>query len=70
MQITSSQQLRRAFWADHPTADRRQVRDYSGGGHMYKADTRTAWVEYVDHMARDGRISDRLAQSATLERTQ
>jgi len=65
--ITSQKQLRAAFWAAHPAADRKRITDYEGTGKMYRTDTRTAWVEYVDAMSRDNQISQALASRATLE---
>ena len=62
-QITTIRNLRMAFWHDHPSADRKRWRDGT-----YKADTRMAWCDYIDALARDGIISEALASRATLER--
>ncbi len=63
-QITNQRDLRKAFWeqagvlADFYKASHRQ-NDYS-------ATVRCDWCDYVDRMARDGAISEALAQRATL----
>ena len=66
-EFTNQRALRAAFWTAHPNLPRRMVRDYSGKGKMYPTDTRVAWVEWIDYMQRDGRISQELANRATLE---
>lgn len=65
--ITTQKELRAAFWAAHPDASRRIIRDYAGTGRMYCTDTRVAWCDYVDLMARSGEISEALADRATLQ---
>ncbi len=60
-QITNVRDLRRAFWEAHPTAVRRKYRNGD-----YPVDTRMAFVDYVDHCARDGTIGERLASRVTL----
>lgn len=64
--ITTQKALRAAFWAAHPDASRRLIRDYTGTGRMYCTDTRVAWCDYVDSMARSGQVSQALAARATL----
>jgi len=62
--ITTQRDLRKAFWAQtgaladfyHPSL---RQNDYS-------ATVRCEWCAYVDDMARDGFISEALAQRATL----
>jgi len=44
----------------------RKIRDYSGNGRMHNTDTRCAFVDYVDMLARSGEISESLAQRVTL----
>ena len=68
--LTSSRAVRAAFWRDCaglPGVKRRRIRDYSGDGKMYNTDTRCAFTNYVDSLARDGAISDDLAQRVTLD---
>jgi hypothetical protein len=59
--ITNEKDLRRAFWESHPNASKRTLRDGD-----YVTDTRIAFVEYVDALARDGVITEELAQRVTL----
>ena len=65
--ITTLRALRRAFWQAHPTLPRRRIRDYTGRGLMHATDTRCAWVDFIDAMARDGQIGNTLASRATLD---
>ena len=60
--ITTVARLRASFWANHS----RLVRVPGRTQNDYPVDTRMAWVEYVDAMARDGSISEALARRATL----
>lgn len=60
--ITTQRALRAEFWARHPFLRRRPGETQND----YPADTRVAWVEYVDTCARCGRITEALAQRATL----
>lgn len=63
---TTQKQVRRAFWQAHPEADRRKITDYAGTGKMYRTDTRTAFVDFVESLRRDDQISPELAQRVTL----
>ena len=65
--ITRARTIRSEFWRMHPALRRRRVRDYSGSGLMYPTDTRIAFCEFVDFLYRSGCISERLAQSVTLD---
>lgn len=58
--ITTQAEMRREFWRQHPDLDRRKVKG------DYKTDTRIAWCDFIEHMARSGQISEALAQRATL----
>ena len=62
--FTSQAVLRRQFWLDHPSL-RPQYRS-AKRQNEYPTDTRMAWCDYVEAMARDGNISDALAGRATL----
>ena len=69
--MTTQKQIRAAFWAAHPTADRRRypARDWTredNSSRDYCTDTRCAFVDFVDHLARCGEITETLAQRATL----
>lgn len=66
MEFTNQRDLRRAFWAENPQADRRKVSDYTGRGKMYCTDTRVAWCDWIDYCEKAGRISPALAYRATL----
>lgn len=64
--ITNQKQIRREFWELHPELPRRRIRDYTGKNLMHRADTRCAFVDFVDYLERDGQISADLANRATL----
>lgn len=64
--ITTQKALRATFWREYETVSRRTIPDHSGTGRMHCADTRQAFVEFVDRMQRSGAISDSLADRATL----
>jgi hypothetical protein len=59
MDMTTQKQIRAAFWAQHPSAKRAPQ-------NQCPADIRAAFVDFIDTLARDGRISDALASRATL----
>ncbi len=65
--IRNITELRADFWREHPTCtqnignNRRALPQ-----NLQPADTRSAFVDYVDQLARSGSISPRLAESATL----
>ena len=61
---TSQDQLRRSFWLARP--DLRPQYRSAKRQNDYPTDTRMAWCDYVEAMARDGAISDDLAARATL----
>ena len=66
--ITTQKELRKAFWEAHPSFDHQAreagIRSKSQNHHC--ATVRVTWCEFVDMMARDGQISESLAQRATL----
>lgn len=68
---TSQKQIRAAFWLAFPDLPRRRYR-YSPNRSdktaelVYPIDTRCAFVDFVDHLARDGQITEALADRATL----
>jgi hypothetical protein len=69
--MTSQAQIRAAFWQAHPGADRTRypARDWTREDKTqrdYCTDTRCAFVDFVDYLARDGQISAALANRATL----
>jgi hypothetical protein len=58
----NTKQLRAAFWRDHPELKRKP----GATQNEYPTDTRLAWCDYIEAMRRDGVITDRVAQNATL----
>jgi hypothetical protein len=65
-QFTTQKQVRAAFWRDHPTLPRRKITNYSGNGKMHVTDVRCAFADYIDHLSKNGQISEALAQRVTL----
>jgi hypothetical protein len=70
--MTTQKQIRAAFWAAHPNADKRKLliaydwnRPHTNK-REYCTDTRCAFVDFLDYLHRDGQISDALANRATL----
>ena len=57
-------QLRASFWQTHPEHTESFRKTYRQN--QYNATIRTAFVDYVDSLARDGIISEKLAERATL----
>lgn len=64
--ITTQKQLRREFWATFPKLPKIKIPDDSGLRMIYTADTRMAFVDWLDGLEKSGEISEALAQSATL----
>lgn len=66
MAYTTQKQIRAAFWdlADPMNGDGITRRKLPDGD--YSTDTRCAFVDFVDHLARNGDISEQLARRATL----
>ena len=66
--ITTQKALRAAFWDAYPSFDHQTrmagIRSKSQNHHC--ATVRLTWCDFVDMMARDGQISESLAQRATL----
>ena len=63
MRITSTRKLRAEFWRQHPNLTVYRSR---GRQNRQPTDVRVAWCDWVDHMHRAGRISERLAEGAEL----
>jgi hypothetical protein len=61
--MTTQKQIRNAFWQAHEGVSGISKRKIRGD---YDTDTRCAFVDYVDKLARDGEISEKLANRATL----
>lgn len=65
--ITTQRELRRLFWQTFPNLPRKKIPNYSGNGTMYRTDTRVTWCDWLDALDKDGTISQRLAETATLD---
>jgi hypothetical protein len=69
--MTTQKEIRAAFWAAHPTLTRRRHR-YAWSASdktaelVYHVDARVSFDNYIDQLARDGIISNALAQRVTL----
>jgi hypothetical protein len=69
--MKSQEAIRTAFWAAHPTLQRRRHR-YAWSASdktaelVHHVDARTAFCDYVDMLASDGVITEALAQRVTL----
>lgn len=69
--MTNQAQIRAAFWQAFPELPRRRYR-YSWNPRdksaelVYPINTRCAFVDFLDSLARDGEISEALANRATL----
>jgi hypothetical protein len=65
--ITNQKDLRREFWATHPTASHKRYKYGNTNEHNdYVTDTRCMWVDWLDYMQKSGEISQALAERATL----
>lgn len=62
--ITTLTELRDNFWESHPEfqSERRSRKRQND----YNATIRSCWVFFVDMMAKDGQISEKLARRAIL----
>lgn len=65
--LTTQREVRRAFWAAHPTLPRRRIPNHSGNGTMYPTDTRCAFTDFIDALSKNGEISQELAGRVTLD---
>lgn len=65
--ITTQRELRRAFWRQHPTLPRRRLKNYLGTGLMHCTETRSAFVDWLDALAKNGEVSYELALRVTLD---
>lgn len=68
-QITTQSAVRRAFWELNTQLTgqaRKRCVSFGPGQKDYPTDTRVAFVDFVEFLARDGQISDSLANRVTL----
>ncbi len=63
-QITNQKDLRKAFWAQAGVLADFYKSSYRQND--YSATVRCEWCDFIDAMARDGTISESLAERATL----
>ncbi len=61
-EIANQTEVRRTFWDQHPEFTRINGKRQND----YPVDVRMAFVDYVDHLCRDGIISSGLADKVTL----
>jgi hypothetical protein len=66
--LTNQKQVRAAFWNQLPDYLEGEARIFVKGRrqNQYPTDTRCAFVDFVDMLARNGDISESLAQRVTL----
>ena len=68
MNITTQKQIRHAFWTAHPHFEEqaRAAGIFSKRQNEHCATVRCAFSDFVDMLARDGQISESLANRVTL----
>ena len=68
MKFTTQKAIRAAFWAAHPEHEAYALMwcIKTAPHNRHNADTRTAFYDFVDHLAKSGMISEKLASRATL----
>lgn len=66
--MTTQKQIRAAFWQYHPHLEAYALMwgIKTAPHNRHNADTRTAWVDFVNHLAKAGEITEKLAFRATL----
>lgn len=62
--ITTVAEVRKAFWSAHPQFAKDYRKTYRQND--YNADIRTAFVDYVDYLQKDGAITEKIAYRVTL----
>jgi hypothetical protein len=65
---TNQKQIRQAFWESHPQHEAHALKwgIKTAPQNRHNCDTRCAWVDFVDYLSKDGQISEKLADRATL----
>jgi hypothetical protein len=61
-QFTNERELRRAFWQGW----KNRIKPKRNKDGDWPTDIRVEWCDFIEHLARDGIISESLAQRATL----
>lgn len=66
--MTTQKQIRDSFWEAYPDFEfqAREAGIFSKRQNHHCATVRCAFVDYVDSLARDGQISEKLANRVTL----
>lgn len=66
--MTTQKQIRESFWQAHPEHEQhaRKWQIKTAPQNRHNADTRQAFCDYVEHLARNGEITEALANRATL----
>jgi hypothetical protein len=66
--LTNQKQIRKSFWAAYPELEEtaRKRGTLSKGQNSQNCDTRCAFVDFVDSLAKSGEISWKLANRASL----
>jgi hypothetical protein len=66
--MTTQKQIRASFWQSHPDLESHALKWQikTAPHNRHNATTRTAFVDYLDTLARAGEISENLASRATL----
>ena len=62
--MTTQKQVRESFWNAFPQFKSEYKKTYTQN--QYRTDIRCSFVDYVDMLAKDGVISEKLAQRVTL----
>ena len=62
--MTTQKQVRESFWNAFPQFKSEYKKSYTQN--QYRTDIRCSFVDYVDMLAKDGVISEKLAQRVTL----
>lgn len=62
--MKTQKEVRANFWESHPQFKSEYKKSYRQN--QYRADIRMAFVDYVDHLAKDGIITNKLAYKVTL----
>jgi hypothetical protein len=68
MNYTTQKQIRRAFWAAHPAHEAHALKweIKTSPQNRHNAETRAAYVDFIDSLRRNGEITEELAARATL----
>ena len=62
--MTTQKQVRESFWNAFPEFKSEYKKTYTQN--QYRTDIRCSFVDYVDSLAKNGEISEKLAQKVTL----